>query len=135
MIEWVIFLGATSPIWGTLIWEVWERWLKPRFIPRKLIEEMTFDLLSAHGVDAAEIARINADRAHRYCDSFGEAKWRLVECHVEETQDLFTGVSERSNTDWTSSDRRAFVVSQIGNKSEIVKDEARTEETDSQTDH
>lgn len=140
MVEWIILILATSPIWGTLLWEIWDGSVRPMFITSQEVKDQADQLLQQHGPRAMEIAHINEDRARRYCDTFEQAKWRKVGKHLEKRTTaacsiLSTGSTSSSNADWTSPHRQACVALQIGNKSEAMKNEAQTEATDSRTDH
>jgi hypothetical protein len=71
------------PIWGALVWELWEGTVRPRFICRKEIEVLSAAMLARHGDNAEQVAFIKEDRAWRYSDSFKQGKWRRVRKTIE----------------------------------------------------
>ena len=75
VVFWVVCL---FPIWGVLIWEIWQGTIRPRLIPSRLIDTLVLEYILKYGDRAAEYAFINEDRAWRYSDSFEQGKWRRV---------------------------------------------------------
>ncbi|SRR5581483_6447800 len=74
---------ALSPIWGALLWELWDGGVRPRLVPRAEIDAMSAAMLARHGDRAEEMAFIEEDRAWRYSDSFAQGKWRRVRKRIE----------------------------------------------------
>jgi hypothetical protein len=75
---WIAFAAALAPIWGTLLWELWDRVIRPRRIARDRIDALAAAMLAQHGDRAEEIALIKEDRAWRYSESFKQGTWRQV---------------------------------------------------------
>lgn len=73
---------TTLPIWGTLLWKIWEGMIRPRLISQEEIDALASDLVSQFGTRAAEMAFIEEDRAWRYSDSFERGKWKRVRLHL-----------------------------------------------------
>ena len=80
---WIGIGAATSPIWGALLWVLWEGRVRPRLIPRAEIESLATALVGRHGWRAAEMAFIEEDRAWRYSRPFEQGKWRRVRKGIE----------------------------------------------------
>jgi hypothetical protein len=75
---WIGIGAATSPIWGALLWVLWEGRIRPRLIPGVEINSLATAMVGRHGERAAEMAFIEEDRAWRYSQSFEQGKWRRV---------------------------------------------------------
>lgn len=89
-----ILTMTTFPIWGTLLWEIWEGFIRPRLICAREIDALVSDLVNRHGERAAEMAFINEDRAWRYSDSFEQGKWRRVRRQILLTCKGFSEIEE-----------------------------------------
>ena len=76
--NWLIWLIALSPVWGTLVWHTWELSIRPRLIPSGDIKALADELIARHGLRADEIAVIEEDRAWRYSHTFDQGKWQRV---------------------------------------------------------
>lgn len=74
----LILVVCLSPIWGALVFEVWDGIIRPRLISRREIDRLCRELTERYGTDAYAHARINEDRAWRYCDSYEQGRWRRV---------------------------------------------------------
>jgi hypothetical protein len=74
----IVLAAALAPIWGTLLWELWDGVVRPRRIARERIDELAAAMLSQHGDRAEEMALIEEDRAWRYSNSFEQGVWRRV---------------------------------------------------------
>jgi hypothetical protein len=71
------------PIWGSLLWELWEGSIRPLLIPSTEIDALSAATLARHADRAEEAAFIEEDRAWRYSDSFEQGKWRRVRKTIE----------------------------------------------------
>lgn len=69
-LKWILIALALSPVWGALLWELWEGSVKPRFIPKVELLAEAEALIEQHGTGASNVAFANEDRAWRYSDSF-----------------------------------------------------------------
>jgi hypothetical protein len=76
--DWLTWLVASSPIWGTLLWHTWELSIRPRLIPAGDIKAIANELIARHGLRAEEIAVIEEDRAWRYSHTFDQGKLQRV---------------------------------------------------------
>ena len=74
---WIGIGAVTSPIWGALLWVLWEGSIRPRLIPRGEIDLLAASMLDRYGPRTAEMAFIEEDRAWRYSQSFERGKWRV----------------------------------------------------------
>jgi hypothetical protein len=75
---WIALAACLAPVWGTLLWECWEGAVRPRLIPRDMIDRAAAAILAEHGDRAEQMAWIAEDRAWRYSDSFKQGCWRRV---------------------------------------------------------
>jgi hypothetical protein len=75
---WIALAVALAPIWGTLLWELWDGVVRPRRIARERIDALAAAMLAQHGDRAEEMALIEEDRAWRYSNSFEQGMWRRV---------------------------------------------------------
>jgi hypothetical protein len=87
VLKWLLIALATSPMWGALIWVIWEGSIKPRIIPESAIKTLAIANIAQYGERAAEMAFIEEDRAWRYSDSFAQGKWRRVRQEIERLAD------------------------------------------------
>jgi hypothetical protein len=71
------------PIWGTLLWELWEGSIRPLLVPRAEIDALSAAMLARHADRAEQMAFSEEDRAWRYSDSFEQGKWRRVRKAIE----------------------------------------------------
>jgi hypothetical protein len=71
------------PIWGSLLWELWEGDVRPLLVPRAKIDALSVAMLVQHADRAEQMAFIEEDRAWRYSDSFEQGKWRRVRKTIE----------------------------------------------------
>ena len=75
---WVGIGAATSPIWGAILWLLWEGIIRPRLIPRAEIDALAAKLLARHGPRAEEVASAEEEAAWRNSRPFEQGKWRRV---------------------------------------------------------
>jgi hypothetical protein len=75
---WIALTACLAPIWGTLLWELWEGAVRPRLIRRDIIERAAAAILAEHGDLAEQVAWIAEDRAWRYSDPFKQGGWRRI---------------------------------------------------------
>lgn len=83
VLMWAGIGAATAPIWGALLWELWEGAVRPRLVPASDIDALAAAMLARHGDRAEEMAFIEEDHAWRYSESFEQGKWRRVRKRVE----------------------------------------------------
>lgn len=75
---WIVLAACGAPIWGTLLWELWDGAVRPRLIRRDIIDRAAAAILAEHGDQAEQMAWIQEDRAWRYSDSFKQGGWRRI---------------------------------------------------------
>jgi hypothetical protein len=77
-IIWIVLAACSAPIWGTLLWELWDGAVRPRLIRRDIIDRAAAAILAEHGERAEQMASIREDRAWRASDSFKQGCWRRI---------------------------------------------------------
>jgi hypothetical protein len=77
-IVWIVLAACSAPIWGALLWELWDGTVRPRLIRRDIIDRAAAAILAEHGERAEQMAWIQEDRAWRYSDSFKQGGWRRI---------------------------------------------------------
>ncbi|MEA2897569.1 MAG: hypothetical protein QOJ84_3184 [Bradyrhizobium sp.] len=77
-IIWIVLAACLAPIWGTLLWELWDGAVRPRLIRRDIIDRAAAAILAEHGERAEQMAWIQEDRAWRYSDPFKQGGWRRL---------------------------------------------------------
>jgi hypothetical protein len=80
---WIGIGAATSPIWGALLWVLWEGTIRPRLIPGSEIDSMALALVGRHGGRAEDVASAEEEAAWRYSRPFERGKWRRVRKRIE----------------------------------------------------
>jgi hypothetical protein len=86
IVWWVIVIVCTGPIFGSLVWVIWEGSIRPRLLPAAEIEAEARRLMDRWGDRAAEMAFIEEDRAWRYSASFEQGRWRRVRLMIDRLQ-------------------------------------------------
>src|SRR4051812_11663496 len=61
-IVWIVLAACSAPIWGTLLWELWDGSVRPRLIRRDIIDRAAAAILAEHG-DRAEQMALSAETA------------------------------------------------------------------------
>jgi hypothetical protein len=79
---WIALAACLAPIWGTLVWELWEGTVRPRLIRRDIIDRAAAGILAEHGDLAEQMAWIREDRAWRYSDPFKQGCWRRIRMRI-----------------------------------------------------
>ena len=77
-IVWIVLAACSAPIWGTLLWELWDGTVRPRLIRRDVIDRAAAAILAEYGERAEQMALIAEHRAWCYCDSFKQGGWRRI---------------------------------------------------------
>jgi hypothetical protein len=80
---WIVFAACSAPIWGTLLWELWDGEVRPRLIRRDIIDRAAAAILAEHGDRAEQMAWTQEDRAWRYSDPFKQGCWRRIRKRIE----------------------------------------------------
>jgi hypothetical protein len=84
VVWWVIVGVCTAPIWGSLVWVIWEGSIRPRLIPAAEIEAEARRLLARWGDRAAEMAFIEEDRALNRPEIAGGSNFQIGWSHHEQ---------------------------------------------------
>jgi len=80
---WLALGAVTMPVWGAILWVVWNGVVRPFLIPRHEIERLADELIERYGNRAEEIAHGEEHGAWRNSDGFGQGKWRRVRRWIE----------------------------------------------------
>ena len=83
MILWLVIGAASAPIWGSLLYVLWQGVVRPRLIAAKEVERLAAELLERHADRAADAAFADECHAWRHSNSFEQAKWRRVRRQIE----------------------------------------------------
>lgn len=75
--------AASSPIWGTLVWVLWQGFVRPRLIPRREIDALAAEMRARYGPRAEEAASAEEELAWRNSETFERGKWRRVRKRIE----------------------------------------------------
>ncbi len=78
VIVWLALAAASAPIWGALLWTLWEGVIRPRLILAEQIDELAAGLLERYGDRADEVATADEFHAWRHSNLFEQGKWRRV---------------------------------------------------------
>jgi hypothetical protein len=79
---WIVVGGVTAPVWGALLWCVWENEIRPRLIPAAEIDRLSAEMIAKHGQAAEEQAAIEEHAAWYNADYTEQGKWRRVRKRV-----------------------------------------------------
>lgn len=77
-LELAVWTVCLSPIWGALVWCLWEGTIRPRLIPQREILTKADSLWAQDNQNAFERACIEEHRAWHYCNSFEQGRWRRI---------------------------------------------------------
>jgi hypothetical protein len=83
MIIWLVLGVASAPIWGALLWTLWQGFVRPRMIPRAEVERLAAELLARYGPRAEDIAFAKEYAAWHHSDGYEQGKWRRVRSVIE----------------------------------------------------
>jgi hypothetical protein len=75
---WIALAACLAPIWGTLLWELWEGAVRPRLIRRDIIDRAAAAILAEHGDRAERMVLIAEHRAWCESDPFKQGGWRRI---------------------------------------------------------
>lgn len=77
-VEFVIWIICLSPIWGTLLWVIWEGSIRPRLIPRHEIIAKADELWEQDQAHAFDIACTKEHIAWYRSNTFEQGRWRRI---------------------------------------------------------
>jgi hypothetical protein len=83
VVIWVGIGAATSPVWGAILWLLWDGSIRPRLVPRAEIDALAAEMLARHGPRAEEVASAEEEAAWRNSRPFEQGKWRRVRKRIE----------------------------------------------------
>ena len=75
--------AATAPIWGALLWVLWQGVIRPRLVARAEVERLAADLVARYGDRAEHIAFAKEYAAWCHSDGLEQGKWRRVRLRIE----------------------------------------------------
>ena len=75
---WIVLAACATPIWGTLLWELWDGEVRPRLIRRGVIDRAAAAILDEHGDRAEEMVLIAEHRAWYESDPLKQGGWRRI---------------------------------------------------------
>ena len=75
---WIALAACLAPVWGTLLWELWEGTVRPRLIRRDIIDRAAAAILAEHGERAKQMALIAEHRAWYESNPFKQGGWRRI---------------------------------------------------------
>lgn len=75
---WVWSILGTVPVWGALLWSLWDGVIRPRRIAPSEIGRLADELAARYGTRAEEAACLEEDQAWRSSDGFRQGLWRRV---------------------------------------------------------
>lgn len=79
---WVLVGLALSPIALGLGWPIWQGLVRPRFIPRRKIDQLADEVMARHP-DDPEAAALREEHNHWYrSDEFEQGKWHRVRMEI-----------------------------------------------------
>jgi hypothetical protein len=84
IIFWIAVGGITLPVWGAILWEIWEGEVRPRLIPSAEIDRLSAEMIAKYGHEAEEQAAAEEQTASYECDSTERGKWRRVRLRLRE---------------------------------------------------
>jgi hypothetical protein len=67
VVLWVAVGVGSAPIWGTVLWELWQGSIRPCLLSRVDVEKLTTELIARYGEEADRIAFGEEHRAWRAC--------------------------------------------------------------------
>ncbi len=83
IILWVMIGAVSAPVWGALLYALWQGVVRPRLISTEEIDRLAAELLESHGDRAADVAFADEYCAWRHSNSFERGKWRRVRQQIE----------------------------------------------------
>lgn len=81
--KWIVIAVAVFPIWGSLLWVIWDVSIRPRLIPKAEIEAEANAMLARWGARAAEMAFIEEHAAWFRSHSFEQGRWHRIRVTIE----------------------------------------------------
>lgn len=79
---WLALGAASAPIWGALLWALWEGAVRPHMIPRAEVERLAAELLARYGPRAEDVAFAKEYAAWCHSDGYEQGKWRRVRAAI-----------------------------------------------------
>jgi len=79
----IVIGAAASPIWGALLWVLWQGTVRPRLIPRAEIDALAAKMVARHGPRAEDVASAEEEQAWRNSRPFEQGKWWRVRKRIE----------------------------------------------------
>lgn len=86
-LKWLVIALAAFPIWGALLWVIWDVRIRPHLIPKAEIEAEAKVMLAQWGERAAEMAFIEEHAAWYRSQSYEQGRWHRVRVAIERMAD------------------------------------------------
>jgi hypothetical protein len=82
ILGWLLIALALSPIALGIGWAIWQGIVRPRFIPRREIDQLADEVMENHP-DDPEAAALREEHHHWYrSDEFEQGKWHRVRVEI-----------------------------------------------------
>jgi hypothetical protein len=78
VVVWIVLAACSAPIWGTLLWELWDGDVRPRLIRRDIIDRAAAKILAQHGDRVEQVALVAEHRAWCESNPFKQGGWRRI---------------------------------------------------------
>ena len=73
-----VLVVCTSPIWGSLLWFIYESYVRPARIPKREIDALADEVRRRSPDDPADAAFVEEQAAWYRSEMFEQGKWRRV---------------------------------------------------------
>lgn len=93
--DWLFFVFGffcLFPIWGALVWEIWQGHIRPAIIGQNLIQSEINQLYTQYGNNVFDYVCRREHRAIYQCDSYKIGYWRRIRREImwRERQEGYT---------------------------------------------
>ena len=81
---WLVVASCLSPIWGSLLWFIYESYIRPARIPKEDIGVLADEMRRRNPADPEDAASTEEQAAWHRSDMFEQGKWRRVRNQLSE---------------------------------------------------
>ena len=78
LLWWLLAVLCLSPIWGSLLWFMYESYIRPARIPKQYIGALAAEMRRRNPADPEDAAFTEEQVAWHRSDMFEQGKWRRV---------------------------------------------------------